>query len=273
MILEPVDSPAPTGLARANSSINDTSPLIRQITSEDDFYMEEAVVADLDFCDSVVGGPTSTCLKSAGLIVDLAGGVTIGVSSPADLAEDVTVGMSSLADLAGGVAIGVVFSAVVEVASSADVAEVAFSADLADVASSADCAGDITVGVMSSAVAEVASSAASAGVAFQEECEVQIIMSCLMICMGRMTVGYIVYPEVVLVWCMGRMTVGYIVYPEVVLVWCMGRMTVGYIVYPEVVLVWCPTGVEMTKGTCMRAMLPYPGLVLMSRSMGRVWFD
>ena len=79
MIPEPVDSPAPTGLAGANGSINDTSPLVRQIASEDNLSIEEAVVADLDFCDSVVGGPTSTCLKNTWLVVDLAGGVTVGM--------------------------------------------------------------------------------------------------------------------------------------------------------------------------------------------------
>ena len=158
MIPEPVDSPVPTGLTGANISINVTSPLVWQMASEDNFYMEEVVVAD---CDYVVGGPTCTCLKSAGLIVDLAGGVTVGVSFPADLAgdvivgvscpadltRDVTVGVSSQADLAGGVTVRVVLSAV------------------AGVASSADLAGDISVGMMSSAVAEAASLADLAEVA------------------------------------------------------------------------------------------------------------
>ena len=40
MIPEPVDSPVPTGLACVNSSINDTSPLVWQMASEDNFYME-----------------------------------------------------------------------------------------------------------------------------------------------------------------------------------------------------------------------------------------
>ena len=53
--------------------------------------MEEEVVADLDLCDSVVGGQTSTFLRSVDGIVDFAGDVTIGVSSPADLAGDATV--------------------------------------------------------------------------------------------------------------------------------------------------------------------------------------
>ena len=148
MIPELVDSPVPTGLAGANSSTN-------------------------DFCDSVVGGPTSTFLKNTGLIVCFAGDVTVGVSfpptllesgdvtvgvsSPADLGGDVAVGVSTPADLAGGVTIGVVPSAVAEVASSADIAEVASSADIAEVASSTNLAGDVTVGVTSSAFAEVAS--------------------------------------------------------------------------------------------------------------------
>ena len=181
MIPKPVDCPVPTGLASANSSINEMPPLVRQMASDDNLSIEEAVVTDLDFCDSVVGGPTSTFLKNTGLIVDLAGGVTVGVSSPADLDGDVTIGVSSPADLAGDIAvavtsptdlnknitIGVVLSAVAEVASSADIAEVASSADLAEVASSADLdlTGDVTVGVMSSAVAEAASLADLAEVA------------------------------------------------------------------------------------------------------------
>ena len=64
-------------------------------------------MADLDFCDYVVGGPTSTCLRSAGLIVYLAGGITVGVSFPADLGADVTVSVSPLADLAGDITVGV----------------------------------------------------------------------------------------------------------------------------------------------------------------------
>ena len=100
--------------------------------------MGEAIVADLDFCDSVV--PGRPCW-----------GVAVGVSSPAELA--------------GGVTVGVVLSAIAEVASSADIAEVASSADLAEVASSPDLAGDVTVGVMSSAIAEVASLADLAEVA------------------------------------------------------------------------------------------------------------
>ena len=46
-------------------------------------------MTDPDFRECVVGGPTSTFLSSADGIVDLAGDVTVGVSSPADLAGDV----------------------------------------------------------------------------------------------------------------------------------------------------------------------------------------
>ena len=51
-------------------------------------------MANLDFCDSVVGGPTSTCLKITKWIVDLAGGITVGVSSQADFAGVVTTGVT-----------------------------------------------------------------------------------------------------------------------------------------------------------------------------------
>ena len=131
VIPEPVDSPVPAGLAGANSGTNNTLSLVWQLVSEDDLSMEEVddlsieevVLANLNFCNSVVGGPTSTPLKSSGLIVDLAGDVTVRVSSPAELAGDVTVGVSSPANLAGNVTVGVLFLA--------------------------DLAGDVTVGVSS----------------------------------------------------------------------------------------------------------------------------
>ena len=47
---------------------------------------------------------------------------------------------------------------------------------------------------------------------------------------------------------------------------CRARMTVGYIVYLGAMSVWCHTGVEMRKGTCMRVMLSCPGLVPTSRA-------
>ena len=69
----------PTGLAGVDGSTNRMPPLVRQVASEDDLSMEKEVVADLDFFDSVVGGPTSTLLRSADMIVDLAGDVIVGV--------------------------------------------------------------------------------------------------------------------------------------------------------------------------------------------------
>ena len=68
---EPVDSPMPAGLASADGGTNHMPHLTRQAVLEDDLSMKEEVVADLDLCDSVVGGPTSTFLSSADGIVDL----------------------------------------------------------------------------------------------------------------------------------------------------------------------------------------------------------
>ena len=131
--LDLVDIPAPAGES------GDTSPFIQQ-----------AAWADLDFCDSMVGGPTFAFLDGAEGSVDLAGDAAIGVVSSA-IAE-----VASSADLAGAassVVAEVASSAVAEVVSSAD-AETASSADLAGEAPSADLAG-----VASSAIAEVVSSA------------------------------------------------------------------------------------------------------------------
>ena len=72
---QPVDSSVPAGLASADGNTNSMPFLVWLVASEDDLSMEEEVVADLDFCDSVVGGPTSTFLRSADVIVDLAGDV------------------------------------------------------------------------------------------------------------------------------------------------------------------------------------------------------
>ena len=125
VIPEPVDIPVNTGLAGAKNSTNDTPPLFRQMTSEDDLSVDEEVVADSKFRDTMVRGPTSTPQKIAGLTADLAGDVTVGVSSSANLAGDVTVGVASSADLAEVFTIGV--------------------------ASSADLAGDVTISVLSPA--------------------------------------------------------------------------------------------------------------------------
>ena len=139
VIQEPVDISVPTALAGAKNSITNTPPLIRQMASEDDLYVDNEVEADSTFCDTVSGGPTSTPLE---IVVwrrpcwryhrrcvyspaDLAGDVTIGVLAPADHTKNITVGVSSRPTLLD----------TSEVAFSADIAEVASSADLADVAS------------------------------------------------------------------------------------------------------------------------------------------
>ena len=58
--------------------------------------MEEAAPG-VDCCDSVVGKPTSAWLDCMVGFVDLAGGVTIKVTSPDNLAGGVTVEVTSLA--------------------------------------------------------------------------------------------------------------------------------------------------------------------------------
>ena len=78
-------------------------PLVRQMTSEDDLSADEQVMADSKFRDTFV----STPLTIAGLTVDLAGDVTVGVASSADLDGDVTVGVEPSADLAGDATVGV----------------------------------------------------------------------------------------------------------------------------------------------------------------------
>ena len=77
------------------------------MTSEDDISADEDVVADLKFRNNVVGGPTSTPLKIAGLTVNIAGDIAVSVSSPSYLVGDVTVGVVSSPDLAGNVTVGV----------------------------------------------------------------------------------------------------------------------------------------------------------------------
>ena len=251
VIPEPVDSHVPCRLAGANSSTNNTPPLVWQLASEDDLSMEEVVVADLNFCNSVVGGPTSTPLNSAGLIVDLAGDVTVGVSSPAELAGDVTVGVSSPANLAGYVTVCVSFPA--DLAGDVTVG-VSFPAEIA---------GDVTVGVSSPAnlagyvtvcVSFPADLAGDVTIYFDDGhyddrpdyltmmiratmivilvCMVllgRIIMSCIMICMARIAVG----------------------------VYCVSRGNVGVVPY------W----IGYEEGDVYAVMLPCPGPVPMSRSI------
>ena len=185
------------------------------------------------------------CLCPRGILMatrDLAGDISVGVISSA-VAE-----ATSLADIA-------------EVASSANLAEVASSADLAEVASPADLAGDVTVGVMS--IAD------PAGVV---RCEVPCGSVCDYFLYGHYDNkpdyfdyddpgDYDSYPNV-------YGFVGpdnYELYhdlhgpghgPHDCGVYCASRGDIGVVPY------W--SGDE--KGTCMRTMLPCPGLT--SRSMG-----
>ena len=136
VIPEPVDIPVPTGLAIAKNGTNNTPPLVHQVVSKDDLSADEEVVADSKFRDTVVGGPTPTTLKIAGLIIDLAGHVTVAVSSSADLAGDVTASVASSTDLAGDVT-----------ASVSTPSDLAGDLEAFSASSSADHAGDVTVGV------------------------------------------------------------------------------------------------------------------------------
>ena len=166
--------------------------------------------------------------------MDLAGDATVGVSFPADLAGGVTVGVApstvaevassaviaeaaSSADLAAYVTVGVASLAylaevasladMAEVASLADHAEVASSADIAEVASSAKLAGYVTIGMNLRPTLLLLSPPVKcdvlSGLVLDSYPDVallnQMIMSCIMIFMDRMTVGYIAYLGVRLV--------------------------------------------------------------------------
>ena len=104
-IPEPVDGPVRASLAGADDDTNRMSPLTRQAVLEGDLSMEEEVVVQLNFCNSVIGGPTSAFHRCTDGIVDFAEDVILVLSSPADLAGDITVGVSSPADLAGDVTV------------------------------------------------------------------------------------------------------------------------------------------------------------------------
>ena len=162
VIQKPVHIPVPTGLVGAKISTRNTPPLVRQMTSDDDLSANEELMANSKFWDTFIGGPNTMPLKIAGLTVDLAGDVTVGVASSADLTEVVTDGVASSADFTEVITFGVTSSAdlhgVVDagVASTADLAEVV----TAGVASLADLVGDVTAGEASLAdIAEVAPSA------------------------------------------------------------------------------------------------------------------
>ena len=109
----------------------------------------------------------------AGLTIDIAGDVTVGVSSPADLAGDVTVSVASPADLAGVVTAGVAFRE--ECGDNVVIPTdcVCNYDEIAEVTSSANLAGDVTVGVTSSADP---ASVVTAGVAFREECGDNVVV-------------------------------------------------------------------------------------------------
>ena len=169
---ELVDSPVPAGIAGNDGGTKCMPLLVRQTALEDGLSVNEEVMAGVNYCDYMVGGPTSTFLSGADGIVDLAGDVTVSVSSLADHAEGVTVGVTSpadagvacLADIAGGVTLGVASLADAGVLSPADLAEVASSSDFSwditvGMLSPADLAGGVTVGVAPSAVAGVATPA------------------------------------------------------------------------------------------------------------------
>ena len=95
---EPVEVPMPTGPTGDDGDTDYVSPMGWQAASGDGLSMKEEVVPGVDCCASVVGGPTSAFLDSAGGCVDFAGVVTVGVTPSADLAGSVTVGVTSLAD-------------------------------------------------------------------------------------------------------------------------------------------------------------------------------
>ena len=157
---ELVEEPVPTGTTGDEGDTDYMSPMAWQVELGDGLSMKREVVPGVVCCDYVAGGPTSAFLDITGGFVDLAGGVTSGVTSPADLAGGVTVGVT--ADLAGGVTVGVTSLADAGVASLVDagvacltdagvasltVAGVGFLSDFAEVASSADLAGNVTVSV------------------------------------------------------------------------------------------------------------------------------
>ena len=68
---EQVDSHVSAGLFGADDGTNRMSPLTRQAALEDDLSRKEEVVAGVNCCDYVVGGPNSTFLSSADGIVYL----------------------------------------------------------------------------------------------------------------------------------------------------------------------------------------------------------
>ena len=149
-----------------DADVAGASWLDRPVELESGLSRRGEVVASVNCCDIVVGGPVSASLSGADRGVDFAGCVAVSVAFPAVL---VTIGVASLADvevassayLAGGVTIGVTSPAIAGVASPA----------VAGVASLAEAGGcpwptlwGVTVGMTSLADAGAAS-LADAGVA------------------------------------------------------------------------------------------------------------
>ena len=137
---ELVEEPVPTGTTGDDGDTEYISPPVWQTVLGSGLSVREEAAPGVDCYDSVVGEPTSACLDSAVGFVGLAGGVTVGVTSPTDLTKDVTIKVTALADA------GVASPAVAGVASLA-VAGVASLADSAEVVSSAGVAGNVAVGV------------------------------------------------------------------------------------------------------------------------------
>ena len=98
VIPELVEEPVPTSTTGDDGDTEYMSPLVWQAVLGNGLSMKEEVVPSVDCYDSLVGEPTSAYLDSAGGFVDLAGGDTVGVTSPANLVRGITVGVTSLAD-------------------------------------------------------------------------------------------------------------------------------------------------------------------------------
>ena len=190
----------------------------------------------------------------------------VEVASSADLAGDVTDGVTSsaVAEVASSADIAeVVSSAVAEVASSAVLAEVVSSVDLAgnftiSVTSLADPVSVATAGVAFREECGYSVMVPSGSVCDYDDYfyDIMTINRTILTMMIRVTL-------IVTLVCMALL--GRIIMSCIMIY--MARMTVGYIVYLGVISAWCHTGVEMRKRTCMRVVLPCPRLVLTSRSI------
>ena len=83
---EPVEEPVPTGTTDDDGDTEYMSPPVWQTVLGSGLSVREEAAPGVNCCDSMVREPTSACLDSAVGFVDLAGGVTFGVTSPAILA-------------------------------------------------------------------------------------------------------------------------------------------------------------------------------------------